>query len=78
MSYYKQAYFTFLPIAFTVTSMFGIIKGIDHGMNTKNPIESFSRMVGCTSIGMITGLLYPISFPVLAGYTMLQNPKKEE
>jgi hypothetical protein len=63
-----------------ISSAFGLACGMEHGFNhnkNKNPLQSFSGMVGYTSLGMITGLLYPISFPMLAGYTLLQREKQE-
>jgi hypothetical protein len=64
-----------------ISSIFGIACGFEHGLNNqrkdKNPLQSFSGMVGYTSLGMITGLIYPISFPVLAGYTLYQREKQE-
>ena len=79
MSYYKQAYFALLPIPLTISTIFGIVNAMDYGCKTKDKtqIESFSGMVGFTSIGMITGIMYPISFPMLAGYTVLQRGKQE-
>lgn len=75
MNHYKQLYSAFLPIPLTISSMFGIINGIDYGIDKKNKIDSFIGMIGYTSIGMITGITYPISFPLLAGYTLFQNKK---
>jgi len=73
MTYYKQLYFTLLPIPLTASSMFGVINGIDHGMKQKDPIKRFSGMIGYSSLGIITGVIYPISFPFLAGYTLFQK-----
>jgi len=46
-------------------------------LNNKKPIDSFSGMVGYTSLGMITGITYPISFPLLAGYALFRPTKPE-
>jgi len=80
MSPYKQLYFAVLQFPMMISSIFGVVCGMEHGSNTgknKNPLQTFSGMVGYTSLGMITGLLYPISFPMLAGYTLYQREKQE-
>lgn len=73
---YKQLYFAFLPITLTTSFMFGIINGIGYGMDNKDRIESFLGMIGYTSLGMITGIMYPISFPLLEGYTLFKKRKE--
>jgi hypothetical protein len=54
--------------------MFGIINGVHYSIvDKKDAFDSFSGMVGYSSLGMITGITYPISFPLLAGYTLLKK-----
>ena len=81
MSHYKHLYFAVLPFPMMISSAFGIACGMEHGFNqykNKNHIiQTFSGMVGYTSLGMITGLIYPISFPILAGYILFQREKQE-
>ena len=80
MCRYIQLYFAVLPFPMIISSAFGVACGMEHGFNhnkNKNQLQTFSGMVGYTSLGMITGLLYPISFPMLAGYTLLQREKQE-
>ena len=80
MSHYKHLYFAVLPFPMMISSAFGIACGMEHGFNkskNKNQLQTFSGMVGYTSLGMITGLSYPISFPLLAGYTLFQREKQE-
>ena len=71
---FKEIYFAFLPITLTTSSLTGICLGIGYGREKKEPFESFSTMIGFTSIGMITGITYPISFPLLTVYTLLKKP----
>jgi len=77
MTYYKNLYLAILPIPFTLSSMFGIIIGVNHGLDKKNHFDSFSGMIGFSSLGMITGITYPISFPILAGYILLKKIKED-
>ena len=74
----KELYFGLLPIFFIPTTIFGMMNGIRYGIEKKEPFESFTETVGHTSIGMITGITYPISFPFLAGYVLLRKQKREE
>ena len=36
-------------------------------------LKSFVGIVGYSAIGMITGLSYPVSFPLLAGHVLLSG-----
>lgn len=69
----KELYFGLLPIFFIPTTAFGIANGMLYGFEKKDPFESFCETIGHTSIGMITGFTYPISFPILAGYVLLRK-----
>jgi hypothetical protein len=73
INHFNQLYFALLPIPLVTSSIFGIINGINYGMNKKDQIESFSGMIGYTSLGIITGITYPISFPFLTGYILLKK-----
>jgi len=67
MTVYKELYFAILPIPLMTSSIYGIINGMTYGIDKKcNNFEAFSGMIGFTSIGIITGIIYPISFPFLA------------
>jgi len=76
----KELYFGCLPIFFIPSSIFGIANGLAIGLEEgvdrkKDRFASFCDTIGYTSIGMITGLTYPVSFPLLAGYILLQKRK---
>jgi len=70
-----EIYFGLLPIALLPCSTFGMFNGMRFGFESKDPVDSFCQTIGHTSIGMITGFMYPISLPFLAGYVLLK--KKE-
>ena len=74
----KELYFGLLPIVFIPTSVFGMANGMAFGLDKKEPFSSFCTTIGYTSIGMITGITYPISFPLLAGYVLLRKQKQDE
>jgi hypothetical protein len=69
----KQLYFELLPIFCIPTTALGMANGLIYGFEKKEPFESFSETVGYISIGMITGITYPISFPILAAYVLLRK-----
>ena len=39
------------------------------------PIDTYSNIIGFTSIGIITGITYPISFPLCGCYVLYKNNK---
>jgi hypothetical protein len=47
-------------------------------INNKNTINIFTSTIGYTTIGFITGITFPISFPLIAGYTLKQNLPKND
>jgi hypothetical protein len=73
----KELYFGYLPIFFIPSSILGMANGLVIGLDgvKKDRFASFCDTIGYTSIGMITGLTYPVSFPLLAGYILLQKRK---
>ena len=40
---------------------------------TTNSTDMFCTCIGYTSIGIITGITYPVSFPLLAGYVLYKK-----
>lgn len=47
-------------------------------INNKNTINIFTSTIGYTTIGFITGITFPISFPLITGYTLKQNLPKND
>jgi len=76
-SKYKELYITMLPLM----TIYPTIVGIDIGftVNKRNPSDNFinpySNMIGYTSIGILTGLTYPLSYPLFACYVLYKNNK---
>ncbi len=74
---YKELYFTMLPLMTIYPTFVGIDAGIT--VNQLNaPVKSFDRysnVIGYTSIGIITGLTYPVSYPLFAWYVLYKNNK---
>jgi len=74
---YKNIYITLLPLMCMYSTGLGISAGMSANVtNTdKVPINYFSNMVGYTSIGIITGITYPISYPLFGCYILYKNCK---
>jgi len=75
---YKELYITLMPLM----SIYSIVIGIDTGVYVNNKIKSdqtfndrYSNLIGYTSIGIITGITYPISYPLLGCYVLYKNHK---
>lgn len=74
-SKYKELYITMLPLMTAYPTIVGIDAGCTvNRLNTSNNfINPYSNVIGYTSIGIITGLTYPISYPLLACYVLYKN-----
>jgi hypothetical protein len=65
-------------VFFSTTS--GLLTGIyANGINKNNKNENdriinvYTNLIGYTSLGLITGITYPISFPLFTYYTLKQD-----
>jgi len=66
-----------LPLMTIYPTVVGINAGCT--VNNLNPSDNFinpySNLIGYTSIGIITGLTYPVSYPLFACYVLYKNNK---
>ena len=69
---YKEIYFDFLPVYFTCTTLLGGLLGSGCILSGRpsSAIDCFLMIIGCSGIGMITGITYPISFPLIGCYVL--------
>ena len=66
-----QTYKTFLPIMVIVPTMIGFNSGFLNILKYENSsLSMYSSWVGYTSLGFLTGIVYPISLPLFAGYVV--------
>ena len=86
---YRELYFTALPLMTIYSTIIGINAGMIANIrkyddfpfkNYSNSIENtnligYSNLIGYTSIGIITGITYPISYPLFGGYVLYKNHK---
>lgn len=85
-SHFRKIYLDSLPIVVKFTSSAGLFTGVYANMiinNNKkenspyiNEITTYSNLIGYTTVGMITGVTYPVSFPLLAYYAFYNNTKQ--
>jgi hypothetical protein len=50
------------------------LAALGHKQNNK-PIHLFTDLIGYSTLGMITGFTYPVSFPLMACYVLHKNYK---
>jgi hypothetical protein len=73
---YRELYVTMLPLMTAYPTLVGIDAGFTF-VNKLNPAENsidrYSTILGYTGIGIITGLTYPVSYPLFACYVLYKN-----
>jgi len=79
---YKKIYLDSMPIIFKFTTITGLLTGIyATGIQEKienkdkRELETYANLIGYTTLGMITGVTYPISFPFFTYYAFYKNDK---
>lgn len=79
---YKKIYLDSMPIIFKFTTITGLLTGIyANGIQEKSEnkdkreLETYANLIGYTTLGMITGVTYPISFPFFTYYAFYKNDK---
>jgi hypothetical protein len=74
----KNIYLTLLPTICTSTLIISTYHGIRHceweyHNKTMSHLEQFADMIGFLSIGIMTGITYPFSFPCLGAYVIYKK-----
>ena len=70
-----RTYMTILPLPTIFSTFIGIDIGLTlNKMKTnETSINQYSNVIGYTSLGILTGLTYPISYPLLAAYVLYKK-----
>jgi hypothetical protein len=72
-----RLYMMGLPIVTLYSTFLGIDAGINRNKNKRdlaeNPLDMYSNLIGYTSLGIITGITYPISFPLFGWYVLYKT-----
>jgi hypothetical protein len=74
---YKKFYKTGLPFI----TIYSTLLGIDSGKTAskRNPddqaFDNYSNIIGYTTLGVVTGVTYPVSFPLFGCYVLYKMKK---
>ena len=69
---YIELYNDWLPVFFTASTAVGVLCGLITSVTIDNR-SIFPNMIGYASIGVITGITYPVSFPLFGGLLIYKN-----
>jgi len=75
MNTLKTLYTKTMPFITIYSTLVGI--NIGASVNTRplnnEPFTKYSQLIGYTSLGIVTGLTYPISYPAFGIYVLYNN-----
>ena len=71
---YVRLYNDWLPFFVTTSSIVGVLTGLCTATNHHTK-EMFPIIMGYSSLGLITGITFPFSFPLLGGYVLYKYHK---
>ena len=75
MSIYRELYIKCLPFMTIYPTIIGI--NVGSTINNRNPdgksFDIYSNFIGYTGIGIMTGITYPISYPLLGCYVLFKK-----
>lgn len=66
----KNIYLHNLPYFVTVSTIMGVFTGLAYtsSITTKTTMDTAINLTKFTGLGLISGFVYPLSFPVFGGY----------
>ena len=76
MNSLRKLYINALPLMTIYPTVVGITIGIESNKRKKdegNSLDMYSTLIGYTSLGIITGITYPISYPLCGCYILYKN-----
>jgi hypothetical protein len=69
---YVRLYNEWLPLFVTTSSIVGVLTGLCTATHYHTK-EMFPIIMGYSSLGLITGITFPFSFPLLSGYVLYKH-----
>ena len=74
---YIELYIKGLPLMVIYPMLIGIEIGINENKKNSNlkPFDIYSNVIGYPALGIITGITYPISYPLFGSYVLYRNSK---
>ena len=72
---FRKLYRTIVPVPLIFSTLMGIDTGINANRRipVENSIDSYANVIGYTSLGILTGLTYPISYPLFGCYVLYRG-----
>ena len=73
---FRQLYMTILPLPLIFSTYMGIDIGLTANRRiipVENYMDSYANVIGYTSLGIITGLTYPVSYPLFGSYVLYRG-----
>jgi hypothetical protein len=72
---FRQLYRTILPLPLVFSTIVGIDIGLtaNRRITTEKSMDSYSNVIGYTSLGIITGLTYPVSYTLFGCYVLYRG-----
>jgi hypothetical protein len=72
MNAFRTLYITGLPVVTVFSTVIGINTGflVNDRQPDTAPGERYANIIGYTGIGFLTGVTYPLSFPLLGAYVL--------
>ena len=69
------------PTIIISSSSLGLITGLELNHDYKNKMhltkcKQFTNIISCVTIGAVTGITFPVSFPLITTYAIYQNDIK--
>jgi hypothetical protein len=74
---YKNIYIDLLPVFVPITTLIGFTNGLCTLSESTTQLDKFSSTIGFASLGIITGITFPISYPLLGLYVIFKNKNKK-
>jgi hypothetical protein len=71
---YVRLYNDWLPVFVMTSSIVGVFAGVCTATHYQTK-EIFPIIMGYSSLGLITGITFPFSFPLLGGYVLYKYHK---
>jgi hypothetical protein len=70
-----KLYTTILPLPVIFSTVIGIDIGltVNRQIPVRNSMDSYANVIGFTGLGILTGLTYPVSYPLLASYVLYRG-----
>ncbi len=71
----RNLYMTILPLPAIFSTMMGIDIGLtaNRRIPVENSMDSYANVIGYTSLGVLTGFTYPVSYPLFGLYVLYRG-----